>query len=281
MQTSERSSTGGILSWLIKSIFGDADDSNSNNNNNTQLSETESLTAGSTLGSFCMQQNIYDNSSNDNSVVQALLPTDTCYSRLSHVQMARRMRDRKDFNTALLHYKTALTAAAELDPNTDTIISDSCIYHEIGQVLYDDNKPNEAIAAFDKGIELMSIADYSLFYRKGVVHSSLAQYDEALDSFQRILEFDPREPSALFQSSLVEQKRQRYSNALKFTERLLEVQPDHYEAEVMCIECLGSLQRNREASTRLDQLAKAYPRRATSLSRLLIHKSPLQMDLHP
>jgi tetratricopeptide (TPR) repeat protein len=116
----------------------------------------------------------------------------------------------------------------------------------LGKTLWRRRRFEEALATFDKAIQLKS-DDANLWADLGRVLVDLERTAEALQSFQRALELDPHNWDAADQTAFIFYQQGRYEDALKRYDILLEWQPNNALMLQMRATSLRNLKRFEES----------------------------------
>jgi tetratricopeptide (TPR) repeat protein len=96
----------------------------------------------------------------------------------------------------------------------------------LGVTLLRQNRPAEAVQAFDKAIQLAP-ENPELWKNRGYAQLALQRHDQALVSFQHVLTLNPRHQDAAYHSGLLLHHAGRFEEALANLTLCDEARPDH------------------------------------------------------
>lgn len=104
-------------------------------------------------------------------------------------------------------------------------------WYNKGYALKEQGKLDQAIAAFDKALEV-GPEDARIWTIKGNTLLELGQHEKAIDAYNHVLRTFPDNADTIVNiaSALIEMGR--YDEAIKECNRALEIDPDHYLAPV-------------------------------------------------
>jgi tetratricopeptide (TPR) repeat protein len=124
----------------------------------------------------------------------------------------------------------------------------------LGAVLMQQGRPEEALKAYDKAVQLKP--DAVSWQQLGNILLELKRYDHALLSFQHVLKLDPRHQDAAYKSAVLLHEIGRFEEALACINRCDDVKPNHAPTLKARAHTLYSLNRfeaaladNRRANT--------------------------------
>jgi tetratricopeptide (TPR) repeat protein len=102
-------------------------------------------------------------------------------------------------------------------------------YFNRGADLYQRDKYELALEAFDKAIELKP--DYAAaWYNRGVILDKLGRYDEALEAYDKVIELKPDDTDAWYNRGFVLDEFGRYDEALEAYDKVIKLKPDYTAA---------------------------------------------------
>ena len=144
-------------------------------------------------------------------------------------------------------------------PETEVVATLSAKdYYDQGRELKDSEKYNEAIAAYDKAIELDPDYTYA-WYSRGISLDDLERYEEAIASYDKALELDPDYTYAWYNRGISLGKLDRDEDALESYDKALELDPDYTYAWHGRGYSLGKLKRYEEAIASYDKAIELDP----------------------
>ena len=146
-------------------------------------------------------------------------------------------------------YSEALAAfekAVELNPNLEEA------WYNKGNILVRMSRNTDALNAYEKLVK-MHPEKSEVWYNRGNVLVKLKRYSEALESYDRALEIQPNDDEAWHNRGVLLRKFKRYGEALASYERALEIQPNKYETWHNRGNVLGKLKRYEEAIVSYDR----------------------------
>lgn len=127
----------------------------------------------------------------------------------SDVRKGNRQFEKKKYTEAEIQYRKALEVNPKSKEGT----------YNLGNALYKQNKPNEALDQYQAALNLQSdpVKKSQIFHNAGNVNMALKQYDKAVDSYKNSLKINPgdnetRYNLALAQSLLKKQQQQQKDN---------------------------------------------------------------------
>jgi len=144
----------------------------------------------------------------------------------------------------------------------DKVIEIKPDYHEAwynrGYILYELGRYEEAVASFDKVIEIKP--DYhEVWYNRGVALDHLGRYEEAVASFDKVIEIKPDYYQAWNNQGTILGKLRRYEEAVASFDKVIEIKPDEYEAWNNRGVALDHLGRYEEAIASFDKAVAIKP----------------------
>jgi len=131
----------------------------------------------------------------------------------------------------------------------------------------------QAAADLDRAIELSPVPTKNLFDR-GLVSMDLRRYEEAEGFFQRVLDENPKDVSALYQSAVCRAKLGDNDGALAVYRLVLSIDPSHLDSRINAGVELARLRRFEEAEKTLQEARALAP----YSSRLLYNLGMVRAD---
>jgi len=158
-------------------------------------------------------------------------------------------------------------------------------YHEAwnnrGTALSDLGRHEEAIAAYDKAIELKPDYD-AAWYNRGTALSALGRHEEAIAAYDKALEFKPDLHEAWLNRGNALSALGRHEEAIAAYDKALDIKPNYHEAWTARGVALETLKHYEEAIVSHDQALKVKPdydlawyNRGVSLSALGRHEEAI------
>jgi tetratricopeptide (TPR) repeat protein len=177
-----------------------------------------------------------------------LVQLDGARPEVKHFRRALALKLRKDFDAA----NREMARAVSYRPD------DAEAYLQRGRLFYEKDQYPQAIAAFDKALELDprnvealadrgqarflnedaegALRDYDAaleidpkfalpYLRAGVVRHNQREYDRALANYTKAIELDPLDPRAWYFRGLVKEEKKDYRGALKDYDKAREINP--------------------------------------------------------
>jgi tetratricopeptide (TPR) repeat protein len=104
--------------------------------------------------------------------------------------------------------------------------------HVRGRAYINKKRYNEAIAAYDKALEIDPCHVITLC-NKGVMLGAVGKHDEALRCYDKALEIDPKKESALVSKGSTLKRLKRYDEAIRCYDKALELDPKNTDPLVL------------------------------------------------
>ncbi|TRV58583.1 MAG: tetratricopeptide repeat protein [Microcystis panniformis Mp_MB_F_20051200_S6D] len=150
----------------------------------------------------------------------------------------------------LAEIKAYLSDSPSLDP-----VRASQLWHEKGLIHAMGKEYEQAIASWDRALEFKP--DYhEAWNNRGVALGNLGRYEEAIASWDRALEFKPDDHEAWYGRGVALGKLGRDEQAIASWDRALEFKPDYHEAWYGRGNALGNLGRYEQAIASYDRAIK-------------------------
>ncbi len=173
---------------------------------------------------------------------------------LKPADLFRRGNDaRKDGNYAVAI--DFLKRGVEADPKTNDG------WNELGIAYLDSNQDEQAIAAFQKQIDVNPYHQYA-FENLGRIYLRQRKYDEAIKWFNKQIEVDPLNKNAHNNLAIAYLEQHKYQDALPELEKAASLEPDNAEAKVRLGEAYLNLDEDDKAMAAFDQALKISARPA-------------------
>jgi tetratricopeptide (TPR) repeat protein len=150
----------------------------------------------------------------------------------------------------LAEIKAYLSDSPSLDP-----VRASQLWHEKGLIHAMGKEYEEAIASYDKALEFKP-DDHQAWYNRGIALDDLGRYEEAIASYDQALEFKPDYPDAWNNRGIALYNLGRYEQAIASYDQALEIKPDYPDAWNNRGIALANLGRFEEAIASYDQSIK-------------------------
>jgi tetratricopeptide (TPR) repeat protein len=122
--------------------------------------------------------------------------------------------------------------------------SDPQVWNARGNLLNDLNRQEEALESYDKGLELCfddSDIDASAQNRKGNALLDLGRFEEALDCYNKAIELEENNIVFLLNRGIVLMELEEYQEAMETFLKILVNNPDNVDAQFLKEECLEHL----------------------------------------
>ena len=156
--------------------------------------------------------------------------------RLRNIFAARPAPTTPEGNSAKLHHAQTLIQDGRLDQAALTLrellaaeprLAEA--WYKQGNVFKDLHQPHEALASYQRAIELKP--RYTAAHcNRGVVLLTLGRTDEALRGFRRAIEIDPGDAIAQYNCAVAQQTLKQSDAALAGYSKAIELKPDYAEA---------------------------------------------------
>ena len=158
---------------------------------------------------------------------------------------------RKTSNRTTLQRREAQQSPAAATPAKTVTLSqseseDASTWFDRGNDLYNSQRYEEAIASYDKALEIKP-DDHEAWNNRGIALRKLERYSEAIASYDKALEIKPDKHGAWYNRGYALDELQRYSEAIASYDKALEIRPDLHEAWHNRGYALEKLQRDSEA----------------------------------
>ena len=121
-------------------------------------------------------------------------------------------------------------------------------WYSRGNALMKWEKPEEAIKSYEEALRLKgSKEDPELLYRLGWGFHELSRYEEAIERYDRVLYFRPKDYQVWYNRGNALDKLEEYDEAIASYDRALAIKQDHYESWYSQGNVLMTLERYEEA----------------------------------
>ncbi|MEL7038892.1 MAG: tetratricopeptide repeat protein [Cyanobacteria bacterium J06592_8] len=132
------------------------------------------------------------------------------------------------------------------------------LYRELGRLLAATQNYEEAIASYDKAVEIQP--DYAQAWNnRGLELYYLERYTEAVQSYDKALEIQPDDAKAWYNRGFALLKLERYTEALQSFDKAVEIQPDYADVWNNRGVALYNLERYTEAIQSYDKAVEIQP----------------------
>ncbi|QSJ18993.1 tetratricopeptide repeat protein [Nostoc sp. UHCC 0702] len=128
-------------------------------------------------------------------------------------------------------------------------------YLSQGNALFFENRYEEAIASYDKAIELKPDY-YDAWNHRGVALGSLGRNEEAIASWDKAIEIKPNDHEVWYNRGVALRDLGRNEEAIASWDKTIEIKPDYYDAWYNQGVVLGKLKRYEEAIASYDEAIK-------------------------
>jgi len=129
-----------------------------------------------------------------------------------------------------------------------------------GMILSDLERYQEAIASYDKVLEIKPDTLYAYAWcLRGIALSHLERYEEAISSYDKALDITPDEYYVWYFRGVALSDLKRYEEAITSYEKALEIQPDNHDAWYRRGNALYKLKRYEEALASYDKALEIQP----------------------
>lgn len=129
---------------------------------------------------------------------------------------------------------------------------------ERGDDLFNQNRYQEAIAAYEKVLQLQPSQD-QIWFKQGLAFEALENYDAAVMAYDRVLQLRPQDYLAWLKRAKALESLSRLDGALAAYDEVLRLQPDNYWAWCDRAQVLEELGRNEEAVAAYDRAINLKP----------------------
>lgn len=151
----------------------------------------------------------------------------------------------------------ALEALQSLQVNCPSE-SNATAWRERGDYLFQRHHYREAIAAYEKALEIQP-TDTQLWYKQGLAFDESQCFEEALDCYDRVIRQQPNHAQAWLKRGVVLENLGRLEAALDCYASVVDLQPDSYWAWYDRGKLLESLERWEEAITSYSRAIEIKP----------------------
>jgi tetratricopeptide (TPR) repeat protein len=152
------------------------------------------------------------------------------------------------------------------------------LFHQ-GKGLFSEKKYEEALVAYDKGIEL-NPKNFEAWWAKGTLLYMLARYEEALIAYDKAIELDPQKKDTWYGKEMVLSKLGRHEEALVTIDKAIELNPQNAYAWRNKGEALSNLGRYEEALNAYDKAIVLDPNniKASNIKRNILVKRGMEEE---
>jgi tetratricopeptide (TPR) repeat protein len=153
----------------------------------------------------------------------------------------------------LAEIKAYLSDSPSLDP-----VQTSELWHKKGLIHAMGKEYEQAIASYDRALEFKP-DDHEAWYNRGFALADLGRLEEAIASWDRALEFKPDDPEAWNNRGNALANLGRLAEAIASFDRALEIKPDDHDAWNYRGNALGNLGRFEQAIASYDRALEIKP----------------------
>ncbi len=147
---------------------------------------------------------------------------------------------------------------ALIDEDRQTPSGKASLFFEKANILLASQSYEEAIASYDKAIELKP--DYhNTWYNRGIALRNLNRYEKAIASYDKAIEFKPDDVAAWNNRGTALRNLNRYEEAIISFDKAIKFKPDKHNAWYNRGITLRNLNRYEEAITSFDKAIKFKP----------------------
>ncbi|HEY9881639.1 MAG TPA: serine/threonine-protein kinase [Leptolyngbyaceae cyanobacterium] len=129
---------------------------------------------------------------------------------------------------------------------------------ERGDALFNQNRYQEAIAAYEKVLQLQPSQD-QIWFKQGLAFEALENYEAAVMAYDRVLQLRPQDYLAWLKRAKALEALNRLEGALASYDEVLRLQPDNYWAWCDRAQVLEKLGRDEEAVVAYDRAVNLKP----------------------
>jgi len=104
--------------------------------------------------------------------------------------------------------------------------NNASVYNARGKVNRDKGNYEQALADYDKAIEL-DPAFYKAYHNRAKIYFDQQRFDEAIENYSVVLEFNPRFYEAVSNLGIIYASQQKNDLALEMLNRAMDIKPDH------------------------------------------------------
>ncbi len=140
-----------------------------------------------------------------------------------------------------------------IDPNRR-----SALFFELGNLFMAEVNYQSALASYDKALEFQPDNDQT-WYNRGVTLGELGRYDDAIKTYDKALEIRSENDQAWTNRGVALGRLGRYEEAITSVDKALEIKPDNDRAWTNRGVALGSLGRYEEALTSYGKALEIKP----------------------
>jgi tetratricopeptide (TPR) repeat protein len=152
----------------------------------------------------------------------------------------------------------AYEKAREISPDYYPEFTSSIFLSTLGNEFYFLGKYEEAIASYDKALEINPDDDQA-WNNRGSALDNLERYEEAIASYDKALEIKPDKYQPCYNRGVILGKLERYPEAIESYDKALEINPDHDQTWNNRGSALGKLERYQEAIESYDKALEIKP----------------------
>ncbi|MBD2258813.1 serine/threonine-protein kinase [Pseudanabaena sp. FACHB-2040] len=137
---------------------------------------------------------------------------------------------------------------------------------ERGDDLFSQNRYQEAIAAYEKVLQLQPSHD-AIWFKQGLAYEGLGNYEAAVTSYDRVLQLRPEDYLAWLKRAKALEALERYDGALAAYDEVLRIQSDNYWVWCDRAQVLEKLGRGDDALAAYERAVQLQPDFVLALER--------------
>ncbi|MGB7708574.1 MAG: tetratricopeptide repeat protein [Microcoleus sp.] len=132
-------------------------------------------------------------------------------------------------------------------------------WYNRGVALADEKLYSEAIASYDKTLQLRPNSPPEVWNKRGTAIAQIGQFEAAIDSWDKALAIEPNDSETWYNRGLALAKLKHFEAAIASWDKTVELQPDNIEAWYNRAVALKKIGRFAEAIASYDQIIALQP----------------------
>ncbi len=140
-------------------------------------------------------------------------------------------KDAEQFFKDKKYYKCIEVCTEIISRDDATETDKASAYYNSGKAKAKQGKMDEAIADYDKAIEL-DPKDASVYYNRGVANSKQGKYEEAIADYDKAIELDPKDASVYYNRGYAKDELKKYEEVIADYDKAIELDPNKVEAYI-------------------------------------------------